>query len=137
MKEHEERIGSSYLTVDEAAERVGVHPSTIRRWIDTGRLSAYRLGPKRIGIKHSDLDDVPRRVTVKPRPVAAGESRIPGRLTREEQERGLQALENLKRLSAQIAARYGKPDVESWVLIDEAREERTRRLLEISEGREG
>jgi excisionase family DNA binding protein len=32
------------LTVAEAADLVGLHPETIRRWIRTGRLRATRIG---------------------------------------------------------------------------------------------
>ncbi|HEY7062508.1 MAG TPA: helix-turn-helix domain-containing protein, partial [Chloroflexota bacterium] len=43
-------------TVAQAARRLGVHPSTIWRWIDAERLPAYRVGPKNIRIKASDLE---------------------------------------------------------------------------------
>lgn len=33
-----------YLTIDEAAERLGVHPKTIRRYISSGKLSAQKIG---------------------------------------------------------------------------------------------
>ena len=36
--------GRRYLTVKEAAERVGVHPRTIRDRVDTGQLPACRSG---------------------------------------------------------------------------------------------
>ncbi|MBI4319560.1 MAG: helix-turn-helix domain-containing protein [Chloroflexi bacterium] len=39
----------------QAAEHLSVHPSTIRCWIDRGRLPAYRLGDKRIGVRAFDL----------------------------------------------------------------------------------
>jgi excisionase family DNA binding protein len=32
------------ITVNEAAEEFRVHPSTIREWIKTGKVTAYRLG---------------------------------------------------------------------------------------------
>src|SRR5579872_832653 len=47
-----------YLTVPQAAQILSVHPSTIRRWIDQGRLPAYRLGPKRIAVRAHDLTGV-------------------------------------------------------------------------------
>lgn len=38
-----------------AAEYAGVCPKTIRRWIASGRLDAYRVGPRLIKV---DLDSV-------------------------------------------------------------------------------
>jgi excisionase family DNA binding protein len=132
-KEQAKRLGQSYLTVAQAAEQLGVHPSTIRRWIDAGLLRAYRVGPKRIALKETDL-----RRAVAPRTSGTGvdgsKPKIRDHMTKEEQRRGLKALAELERLSAQLAAKYGKPDVEGWVLINEARDERTRHLMEISEG---
>lgn len=55
-------------TVDIAAAYVGVHPKTLRRWISTGQLHAYRAGPKLIRV---DLDEVD---TMLLRPILAGGS---------------------------------------------------------------
>ena len=33
-------------TLDEAAQRLGVHVTTLRRWIREGRVPAYRLGSR-------------------------------------------------------------------------------------------
>lgn len=38
-----------------AAEYAGVCPKTVRRWIASGRLDAYRVGPRLIKV---DLDSV-------------------------------------------------------------------------------
>jgi excisionase family DNA binding protein len=48
----------------EAAEHIGVNHRTIRRWITTGVITGYRVGPKLIKV---DLDELDRLV----RPVAA------------------------------------------------------------------
>jgi len=45
-----------YYTVAEAAEALGVSPSTIWRWIKSRRLPAYRVGPKNIRIEKADLE---------------------------------------------------------------------------------
>ena len=45
-----------YLSVQQAAERVGVHPKTVRRWIAAGHLTAYRVGPRLIRVNPDDLD---------------------------------------------------------------------------------
>jgi len=50
-------------------------------------------------------------------------------LTKEEQRRGLRALVALERLSAEIAARHGSLTPESWELINQSRDERTRDLI--------
>ncbi|OPX12002.1 helix-turn-helix domain-containing protein [Mycobacterium sp. AT1] len=43
------------VTPKVAAEYCGVHPYTIRRWVQQGRLEGYRTGPKLIRV---DLDAV-------------------------------------------------------------------------------
>ena len=42
-------------TINDAAQYVGVHPKTLRRWIAQGRLKAYAAGPRLIRV---DLDEV-------------------------------------------------------------------------------
>jgi len=128
-----------YLTVAQAAAHFSVHPSTIRRWIDQGYLPAYRLGEKRIGVRPSDLAQL-----VTPRPPRQGQGQGGGvahakrstisRLTKEEKRRGLQALAELERLSAAIAARQGTLTPEAWELLNQARGERTRDLRDAVEG---
>ena len=44
------------LTIREAAEVVGVHPSTIRRRIEKGTFTAFRVGPRLIRVRRSDLE---------------------------------------------------------------------------------
>jgi excisionase family DNA binding protein len=43
------------ITVAEAAERLGVHHMTIRRWIREGRLRAFRVGDVR---RYVDAEEV-------------------------------------------------------------------------------
>jgi excisionase family DNA binding protein len=45
-------------TVTEAARLLSVSRSTVWRWIESGRLRAYRVGPKTIRIREKDLDEV-------------------------------------------------------------------------------
>jgi excisionase family DNA binding protein len=33
------------LTVREVADRLAVHPDTVRRWVDKGAVAAVRVGP--------------------------------------------------------------------------------------------
>lgn len=44
-----------YCTIKEVAETVGVHSNTVRNWIDSGDLKAYKLG-KVIRIRKEDLE---------------------------------------------------------------------------------
>lgn len=45
-----------FYTVSQAATLLTVSPSTIWRWIESGKLRAYRLGLRKIRIKKEDLD---------------------------------------------------------------------------------
>lgn len=49
---HERRL----VTVAKAAEYADVHPMTVRRWIATGRVRAYRLSPRTTRIDLNELD---------------------------------------------------------------------------------
>src|SRR3954452_17410107 len=93
-------LNEEYLTVTEAANLVRVSPSTIRRWIREGNLPAYRLGPRRVGLKRNDLAALIAPVRAFPEPVRyeSDIERIKHRkLTREEKQRGLEALERAER----------------------------------------
>lgn len=50
------------LTINEAAAIVGVHPLTLRRYVSAGRLPGYRLGPRSLRVRRSDLGDLLRQV---------------------------------------------------------------------------
>ena len=43
-------------TPREFADRTGVSPKTVRRWIASGALPGYRLGPARLRVDLNDLD---------------------------------------------------------------------------------
>lgn len=47
---------AAWTTVAGAADFLGVHEITIRRWIASGRLSAHRVGPRLIRIRFTDLE---------------------------------------------------------------------------------
>lgn len=51
----------SRLSIEQAAQLYDVHPATVRRWIASGRLPAYRVG-RLVRIKASDLDTLGRRI---------------------------------------------------------------------------
>jgi len=44
------------LSVKQAAEKIGVHPWTIRRWISEGRIRGCRVGPRLMRINPDDVD---------------------------------------------------------------------------------
>ena len=50
-------------SVGDAAARVGVTTKTVRRWIASGQLAGYRIGPRLLRI---DPDDVDRMLTLIP-----------------------------------------------------------------------
>jgi excisionase family DNA binding protein len=121
-----------YLTVVQAADLLQVNPSTIRRWIREGMLPAYRIGQRRVALKRSDVASLiaPVRTGEESGQAMAPEERPQfRRLTAEEQQRGLAAVEQLKRFHRELLEeRGGKPFPESWRLLDEARDERSRQL---------
>ena len=47
---------AEYLTVVEAAKALKVSPSTVWRWIQSERLTAYRVGQRTIRIRREDLE---------------------------------------------------------------------------------
>lgn len=51
-----------WLSVNQAAEYVGVHPKTIRKWYRAGRLAAFRTAGGPIRIDRADLDAVTVRL---------------------------------------------------------------------------
>lgn len=50
------------LTILEAAAHCGVSDRTIRTWISSGILPAYRYGPRVVRIDPSDLNDLGQRI---------------------------------------------------------------------------
>ena len=44
-----------FIDVIQAARECGVHPRTIRHWIQQGKLTAYRVGNGRFRIDRRDL----------------------------------------------------------------------------------
>jgi len=123
------------LTVAEAAALLRVAPSTIRRWVRTGTLPAYRLGPRRLAPKRTDLTAMvaPARAgTNEEQPFAARRPIIPS-LTPEQQEQALAALERAKHLSAEILTRRGgRLFPPAWETLAELRDEFDRQFLERS-----
>lgn len=66
MDEHFEDRREYLISVAEAATLTGVSRVTVKRWINTGLLPAYRIGARqgRFRIDKRDLASVVRRVDV-------------------------------------------------------------------------
>lgn len=50
------------ITANEAAELLKVDVKSIRRYVDSGALIAYQVGPKNIRIRLSDLENLLRKI---------------------------------------------------------------------------
>lgn len=51
------KISDNYISIDEAAEYLGVKASTIRSWVKTKGMPHYRVGGKLLKFKRSEIDD--------------------------------------------------------------------------------
>ena len=45
-----------YESIGDAAGRLGVSTKTVRRWIASGQLAGYRMGPRLLRVDPDDLD---------------------------------------------------------------------------------
>ena len=43
------------LSVEEAADYLGLHPNTVWNWVRRGHMTAYKLGPRLVRVQLSDL----------------------------------------------------------------------------------
>ena len=127
--------GESYYTVAQAARTLQVHRSTITRWIKDGRLRAYRVGPKAVRIKESDLqrmitsadDPGKEAMDTEERQTGAFAGYLaPAPLSDEAIER---MLEDHRRFRERVLAELeGKVALDSTEIVREEREERSNRL---------
>lgn len=135
---------NEHVTVEEAAELLRVSVSTIRRWIRTGNVPAYRIGSRRLLLKRDELfasmqpvhrkdwevaDSEPEAIDLESLIVRSPEDRfVDRRLTPEEQKHAIAAFGRAKEHSDRIlASRGGKPFPSSSNLINDARDELSRR----------
>jgi excisionase family DNA binding protein len=131
-------LDEEYVTIPEAAQLLQVHPSSIRRWIDAGDLPAHRVGQRRVLVKRADLANLITPARVEPKLSQAetqgdaldhAERLVIPKLTPEEQRQALEALERARKHAAELLRRKGQyRGPESWELLNEARDERTRQL---------
>lgn len=130
-------LEEDYLTVTEAAALLRVAPSTIRRWIREGDVPAYRLGKRRVALRRNELSllitparsDEAQGRDMSDR--AAIEQIKRRKLTPEEVEQGLAAMDRAERHAKELQARRGgQPFLDSVEIIREMREERDRQLMD-------
>jgi excisionase family DNA binding protein len=125
-------VDEQFVTVAEAATLLGVAPSTVRRWIREGDIPAYRIGRRRVALKRDDLSGLitPARPDMETSGEVVGDEKWkPRRMTPEEQQRALEALDRARRHAEETRARRGgKLFPPSWITINEQRDERTRQL---------
>jgi excisionase family DNA binding protein len=128
---------SELLTIAEATRLLKVGRSTLHRWLRTGRLRAYHVGPKAVRIRRSDLTALMQPIDSRnPRHRVERQSTSNHvlqtairPLTDEEVQRGLAALKQAKEhTDRMLAERGGKPLDPSWPLIREAREQRSEQI---------
>jgi excisionase family DNA binding protein len=50
------------LSISEAADHMGVHPETIRRYISRGDLTGYRLGPRLVRVDLAEVEAMLRPI---------------------------------------------------------------------------
>ena len=56
MTQHGTSQRTRYETLQSTAERLAVDTRTVRRWIASGRLNAYRTGPRLIRVNVEEVD---------------------------------------------------------------------------------
>ena len=121
-----QELEDEFYTIPEAARALRVSVSTVWRWIDSGKLAAYRVGQRRIRIRRADLAAV-----VKPfhegREDRAGKEQIEVfKMSPTEAENQTALIKKAQALQERIMARRGgEPLPSSWPEISQAREERS------------
>ncbi len=121
------------VTVAEAAKLLKVSIVTVHRWIKRGLLPSCHVGPRAVRIRRSDLENMIRPMEPKSEHRASqGEPWTPHRTTpytEEEKQRMLDGMERARKLGEQILERRGgEPLEEAWIIINEARDERSRQI---------
>lgn len=111
-------------SVKEAAELLRVSESTVWRYADRDLLPSFRVGPKRVMFRRSDLESLLGRVRKKKGSMADNRGLRLLPMT-EGGRSGTDAILRAKELRERIlAGRDGVPVRASWMEINEAREER-------------
>jgi excisionase family DNA binding protein len=125
-------VDTNLVTVAEAAALLRVDRSTIRRWIREGSLPALRVGHRQVRIRRGDLSAAVSPISETPTHDSTGrkDNHLIPRLTADDQRKMLEAADRAERLHAEQRMRGGGDPAAppSWVLINEARDERSRQI---------
>lgn len=118
------------ISVAEAAKLLQVSQSTLWRWIDSGKLPAYRIGLRRIRLKRADLQQLVS--PARPENSGATASTQPQtgrRLSELEKRRALAALDVIEQHAKEIVAKRGiERFSDSTEILYELRDERSKQL---------
>ena len=115
------------VSVPEAARLLSVSTSTVRRLIASGELPSYRVGARSVRLNRRELGRALRPMPPS-RPVVLPK---PRKLTPEEAEGYLRALEELRVFrERELARRGGVPGPSAVDMLNEARDERIRQTDE-------
>ncbi len=118
-----------FVTVEKGATLLRISQSTVWRWVKAGDVKAYRIGGRRVWLRRSELAELVRPATDKPKKggtMAQGERVHERRLTEAERHQMLGAVEAARELQAKLLeAREGKLFRPAYEEIDEARRERS------------
>jgi excisionase family DNA binding protein len=124
----EQSQADDLLTVKEAAAVLKVSPITISRYLKSGRLRSYQVGPRNIRIRRSDLQEVLKPTKGKEVEAMREEGRQTP-LTKEEVEKQETAMREAAALRDRILSRRaGEQLPSSSELITKSRQERSAKL---------
>lgn len=113
-----------YISVREAAALLRVSQSTMWRWVKAGDVRSFRLGPRRVRVRRSDLPGLLRPARSEEPPPSQTATNV-GELTESERVQMLEALEALRDFRKRLLeARNGVLFPSSTEEIREMRAER-------------
>ena len=128
-----ERDDAEFLSVDQVAERHGLHVRTVRRYVRHGRLRAVRIG-KQYRVAREALDTLTGRVTAPPALVASDAAAPPHvAVSAIVDAEGVDA-ETASRVTNAVLSAVKRPDREDPLRIDTLYDPERARLKVILHG---
>lgn len=58
-------MSRNLLTLDQAGERLGLRGRTVRRYVDRGLLTGYRIGPRTLRVDAAEVDALAHPIAVR------------------------------------------------------------------------